>query len=171
MIYTLKALNELNLKEWQAALGWVFENSPWIAEKAWAIRPFSSLDQLHQAMMQNILNASHETQISFIRTHPNLATKLQMSDISKIEQQGAGLDRLSPEEFVEFTDSNNAYMQQFQFPFILAVRGQTKETILASMRERIHHTPEIELEKALNEIRKITLFRLEEVIQDDQKNQ
>jgi 2-oxo-4-hydroxy-4-carboxy-5-ureidoimidazoline decarboxylase len=171
MNYTLEALNELNLKEWREALGWVFENSPWVAEKAWTIRPFSSIDQLHQAMMQNIINAPHETQISFIRTHPNLATKLQMSDISKFEQQGAGLDRLSPEEFGEFTESNNAYMQLFQFPFILAVRGQTKETILASMRERIHHTPEIELEKALSEIRKITLFRLKEVIQDDQKNQ
>jgi 2-oxo-4-hydroxy-4-carboxy-5-ureidoimidazoline decarboxylase len=167
----LEALNELNLKEWQEALGWVFENSPWVAEKAWAIRPFSSIDQLHQAMMQNIINASHETQISFIRTHPNLATKLQMSDISKLEQQGAGLDRLSPEEFVEFTESNNDYMQKFQFPFILAVRGQTKETILASMLERIHHKPEIELERALSEIRKITLMRLKEVIQDDQKNQ
>jgi 2-oxo-4-hydroxy-4-carboxy-5-ureidoimidazoline decarboxylase len=164
MKYTLEALNECNISEWQEALGWVFEHSPWVGEKAWIFRPFSSMEQLHQIMMQNVLEASHEMQITLIRAHPNLATKLQISDISQKEQHRAGLDRLTPEEFAEFTESNNTYMDLFDFPFILAVRGQTKETILASMRERIHHTPEMELEKALNEIRKITLLRLKDLI-------
>jgi 2-oxo-4-hydroxy-4-carboxy-5-ureidoimidazoline decarboxylase len=164
MEYTLEALNESEINEWLEALGWVFEHSPWVAEKAWIFRPFSSIVQLHQVMMQNVLEASHDVQIMFIRAHPNLATKLQISDISQQEQQGVGLDRLSPEEFAEFTESNNAYMQKFEFPFILAVRGQTKESILASMRERIHHTTAVELDKALNEIRKITLFRLKDLI-------
>jgi 2-oxo-4-hydroxy-4-carboxy-5-ureidoimidazoline decarboxylase len=164
MKYTLEALNKAEFNEWQDALGWIFENSSWVAEKAWIFRPFSSIDQLHQIMLQNVLEASHDQQILLIRAHPNLATKLQISEISQKEQQGVGLDRLSPEEFAEFTESNHAYMQKFEFPFILAVRGQTKESILASMRERIHHKPEEELEKALNEIRKITLFRLKDLI-------
>jgi OHCU decarboxylase len=164
MKYTLKQLNESDLNEWQEALGWVFEHSPWVSEKAWIFRPFSSIDQLHQVMMQNVLEASYDQQVNLIRAHPNLATKLQISEISQKEQQGVGLDRLSSAEFAEFTESNDAYMQRFEFPFILAVRGQTKESILASMRERIHHSAEVEQEKALNEIRKITLFRLKDLI-------
>lgn len=164
MNYTLKQLNGFDLKAWLDALGWVFEHSPWVAEKAWTFRPFSSIEQLHKIMMQNIIEASLAEQITFLCAHPNLATKLQMSYISQKEQQGVGLDRLSPAEFTEFTDSNNHYMELFQFPFILAVRGQTKETILASMQARIHHTPEEELEKALSEIYKITLFRLKDLI-------
>ncbi|QGQ97143.1 2-oxo-4-hydroxy-4-carboxy-5-ureidoimidazoline decarboxylase [Paenibacillus psychroresistens] len=160
----LEVLNESDFNEWQVALGWVFEHSPWVAEKAWIFRPFSSIDQLHQIMLQNVLEASYDQQIQLIRAHPNLATKLQISEISQKEQQGVGLDRLTSEEFAEFTESNDAYMQRFEFPFILAVRGQTKESILASMRERIHHTAEVELAKALNEIRKITLFRLKDLI-------
>jgi 2-oxo-4-hydroxy-4-carboxy-5-ureidoimidazoline decarboxylase len=166
MKYTLDQLNKCNLNEWQEALGWVFEHSPWVAEKAWLFRPFSSTEQLHQVMIQNVLEASHDAVLSLIRAHPNLATKLQMSDISHKEQQGVGLDRLSPEEFAELTESNNLYMEHFEFPFILAVRGQTKESILASMQERIHHTPEEELEKALTEINKITFFRLKDLIEE-----
>jgi 2-oxo-4-hydroxy-4-carboxy-5-ureidoimidazoline decarboxylase len=164
MKYSLEALNECNINEWQEALGWVFEHSPWVAEKAWICRPFSSIEQLHQIMVQNVLEASHETQISLIRAHPNLATKLQISEISQKEQQGAGLDRLTPEEFAQFTESNNTYMHLFDFPFILAVRGQTKETILASLRDRIHHSAQVEQVKALSEISKITLFRLKDLI-------
>jgi 2-oxo-4-hydroxy-4-carboxy-5-ureidoimidazoline decarboxylase len=164
MNYTLKQLNEFELKEWLEAVGWVFEHSPWVAEEAWVFRPFSSIEQLHEIMMQNVLEASLKVQISFLCAHPNLATKLQMSDISQKEQQGVGLDHLSPAEFARFTESNNHYMERFQFPFILAVRGQTKETILASMQERMEHTLEAELAKALSEIRKITLFRLKDLI-------
>jgi len=164
MNQTLKQLNEFGLIEWLDAIGWVFEHSPWVAEKAWVFRPFSSIDQLHEVMMQNVYEAPLEVQISFLCAHPNLATKLQMSDISQKEQQGVGLDCLSPAEFAEFTAANNLYMEQFQFPFILAVRGQTKEKILASMQERIHHTLEAELGKALSEIHKITLFRLQDII-------
>src|SRR5690242_4416186 len=132
MNYSLEVLNELELREWLEAIVWVFEQSPWVAERAWVFRPFSSINQLHEIMMQNVLEATTEARMSLIRAHPNLATKLQMSDISQKEQQDVGLDRLSAEEFAEFTDCNNRYMEQFQFPFIMAVRGQTKASILAS---------------------------------------
>jgi OHCU decarboxylase len=162
--YTLESLNKLNLNQWKEALGWVFEHSPWVAERAWTFRPYSSIGQLHQTMLRVVNEATLEEQLTLIRSHPNLATKLQMSEISQQEQQGVGLDQLSPQEFAEFTASNNRYMQQFNFPFILAVRSQTKESILASMQERIHYTPEVEQEKAMQEIHKITLLRLNDLI-------
>jgi OHCU decarboxylase len=164
MKYTLEILNELNLNDWLGALGWVFENSPWVAEYAWRFRPFSSVERLHQIMVRRVEEATKKEQISLIRAHPNLATKLQMSDISQKEQQGVGLDQLSPEEFTAFTECNKTFMKKFKFPFILAVRGQTKETILASMRERIHHTIEDERVMAISEIQKISLFRLKDLI-------
>ena len=36
--------------EFRAAFGGVFEHSPWVAERAFAARPFASVDALHAAM-------------------------------------------------------------------------------------------------------------------------
>ena len=32
-----------------AALGWIFEDSPWVAERAWDARPFANVEALHRA--------------------------------------------------------------------------------------------------------------------------
>ena len=60
-----------------------------------------------------------------------------MTDHSVQEQSGAGLNQLSPEEYEQFLSLNKQYTDAFQFPFIMAVKGQTKETIREALRHRI----------------------------------
>jgi OHCU decarboxylase len=162
--YTLDNINQLDKDQFVEALGWVFEHSPWVAEQAWLERPFTSLTQLHQAMTQAVRDKTAAEQVALLRAHPDLATRLQMSEISQLEQQGVGLDRLSPEEFSQFSACNQAYVAKFNFPFIMAVRGQSKETILSAMEVRLANTLEEEHEQALQEIYKITHFRLTDLI-------
>jgi 2-oxo-4-hydroxy-4-carboxy-5-ureidoimidazoline decarboxylase len=163
--YSLEFINQLEKAPFVELLGWVFEHSPWVAEQAWVQRPFASLTHLHQAMTQVVREKKAVEQVSLLRAHPDLATRLQMSEISQLEQQGVGLDRLSPAEFNQFTSFNNAYVAKFNFPFIMAVRGQSKETILAAMEERLANTLVAEHEQALQEIYKITQFRLADFIE------
>lgn len=78
--------------------------------------------------------------------------------------RGAGLDRLTPEEFKQLTELNAAYTEKFQFPFILAVRGKNKDDIINAIRDRVDRSLQEEWDQALQEIGKITRFRLEDLL-------
>ncbi|MNM91046.1 Uric acid degradation bifunctional protein PucL [compost metagenome] len=164
---TLPDLNTMSREEFAKALGGIFEHSPWVAEATYNARPFNSVDELHRAMIETARNAGTDTVLSLLRAHPDLATRLQVTPLSAAEQKGAGLDRLTPEEFEKLTDLNRRYTEKFQFPFILAVRGKNKDDIMDSITARIQSTPEIEWERALDEIGKITRFRLVDLLGDE----
>jgi 2-oxo-4-hydroxy-4-carboxy-5-ureidoimidazoline decarboxylase len=161
---TLAELHGLDRAAFVEALGWVFEGSPWVAERAWAARPFASVAALHAAMVQAVSRASPDEQLALIRAHPDLATRARLSDSSMAEQAGAGLDRLTPEEFARFHDLNVRYRERFGFPFVIAVRRHTKTTILAEFARRLDHTEPDERATALGEIAAIARFRLEEAV-------
>src|SRR5215217_5574223 len=46
--------------------GGVFEHSPWVAERAWAGRPFGSVDALHAAMVDAVGRAPREVRMELI---------------------------------------------------------------------------------------------------------
>ncbi|MFF2089153.1 2-oxo-4-hydroxy-4-carboxy-5-ureidoimidazoline decarboxylase [Paenibacillus sp. NPDC058174] len=161
----LSAVNDMNQKEFVLALGTIFENSPWVAEAAWAFRPFQSRSGLHEAMLQMIKDLPEARLHAFYRMHPDLATRLSIGEYSTREQQGAGLDQLSPEEFAEFAAANRHYMEKFGFPFIHAVRGSNKTEIWSALQQRLTHSLEEETKEAMNQIAKITSFRLADLIE------
>ncbi|WP_308634266.1 2-oxo-4-hydroxy-4-carboxy-5-ureidoimidazoline decarboxylase [Paenibacillus silvisoli] len=159
-------LNTFGKNMFLAQLGGVFEHSPWVAERAWERRPFHSINELHEAMMNAVNGAAEEQVTGLICAHPDLAARMQLSPYSSAEQQGAGLTQLSSEEYRQFTERNTAYKAKFGFPFIMAVRGKTKSELLAAMQERLHHTVQQERKQALLEIHRITLFRLMDLIEE-----
>ncbi|MEP0877682.1 hypothetical protein NDA00_17875, partial [Funiculus sociatus GB2-M2] len=57
------------------ALGWVFEDSPWVAQKTWMKRPFADVTSLHETMIKVVQEASLDKQLTLICAHPDLATK------------------------------------------------------------------------------------------------
>jgi OHCU decarboxylase len=164
---TLGEINQLPREAFVKAVGWVFEHSPWIAEQAWATRPWHSLDELHQAMVICVQQASVEDQLSLIRAHPDLGARVKMAQASVLEQKGAGLDSLRIEEFAKIQLLNQQYTQKFGFPFILAVRGKSRHDIFISMEMRLHHSPEVELQAALAEIYQIARFRLADLVAEE----
>jgi len=162
---SIEEVNQMNKDEFVNSLGWIFEHSPWVASIAWESLPFKSREELLQNMVLVVKNAAEALQVTLLRAHPDLGTRLQISEVSQKEQAGVGLDRLSKEEHREFVALNQRYVEQFSFPFIMAVKGKTKDTILAAMQERVGNTYELEFQTALNEVYKIAGFRLNDVIQ------
>jgi len=149
-----------------AAVGDVFEHAPWVAERAYAARPFVTVAALHGAMMQALRSAPRNEQLAFLRGHPELAGKVAragaMTPDSRAEQGGLGLDRLSPADFARFERANAAYAQKFGFPFIVCVRRHASaESILATFEQRVGNDIETEFAAALTEIGHITRLRLE----------
>ena len=151
--------------EFVATLGDIFECSPWVAAGAFEKRPFASLGDLHEAMCGVVAAADSEAQLKLIRAHPDLAGKAalagELTAASSGEQAGAGLDRLTRDEYRRFHALNDAYRTRFGFPFVLAVKGHTKTSILDAFESRLANEPDRERERALTEIYKIARFRLE----------
>lgn len=164
VVLNLSEVNRLDQGAFVERLGWVFEHSPWVAERAWATRPWTSLEMLHQAMCQMVEAAPIALKLALIRAHPDLGSRARMAEASTREQKGAGLDTLTPQEFNRLQGLNRAYTEKFGFPFILAVRGLTKHDILRALEERLEHDKETEFETALEQIYRIAGFRLYEVI-------
>ncbi|WP_217592404.1 2-oxo-4-hydroxy-4-carboxy-5-ureidoimidazoline decarboxylase [Cohnella sp. GbtcB17] len=157
---TIGEVNKMDRDRFMQVFGDVFEHSPWVAERAWAKRPFGSKDALFEAMKSQVVHSSDEERLALFRAHPDLATRLKITERSEGEQRGAGLDRLSPEEYRRFDGLNRAYRDRFGFPFIMAVSGKTKEQIAQAMTLRIENGQAEEEAQALLEVLRIAEIRL-----------
>ena len=167
----IEHLNTLDRDNFVAATGALYEHSPWIAALAWERRPFADATDLHNAMQQAVRAASPARQLQLIRAHPDLAGRLARSGAldphSAAEQGGLGLDRLSDLEFDRFDALNSAYLERFGFPFVIAIRGQTRARIVDAFATRLRHDRSTEIETALAEIGKIAALRLSDLLGAD----
>ena len=166
---TLDQINAADQARFTQLLDGTYEHSSWIAEAAWAQRPFSTLAQLKRGLVQVVRDAGVEPQLALIRAHPELAGKAMVSKIltaeSSNEQGKAGLTDCTPAEFAKIQQLNADYKQRFGFPFILAVRGPrgqglAKSEIIASFERRLDNHPDFELAECLRNIHRIAEIRL-----------
>src|SRR5262249_24284745 len=141
-------INAMDRAAFVEKFGGIFENSPWVAAKAWEKRPFASLEDMHAKMDAVARNPTAEMQLALLQSHPDLAGKEAragtMTASSVAEQASAGLDALSHAEIVQISDLNAAYKKKFGFPFIIAVRMHTMEGILFEFNRRLHNATQTE---------------------------
>lgn len=154
-----------------ARFGGVFEHSPWIAEAAFeAGLPEGppTAERLHACMAAALRAGTKEQQRALIAAHPDLAGRLaragRLTAESTREQASAGLDALTDAERARFTALNEAYKEKFGLPFVMAVKGRTKNEILAAFERRLNNDAAAEFAAALAEIETIALLRLKELL-------
>ena len=157
---SLDSLNKASEDEFTAALGDIFEHSPWVAQLAAKRRPFATIQDLHDAMMDALRAAPAETRLALVKAHPDLAGKAARSGAmtadSVSEQGSVGLDRLTEAEYARFTRLNDAYQTKFGIPFIVCVRRHTKDSILNEFERRLSQDSAGALDVAIDEIGRIT---------------
>ena len=165
---SLQYLNSAAEHGFVAALSGVFEHSPWVPQRVAALRPFSSARELLGALCAAVDRATPEEQMALIRAHPELAGRAairgELTQQSEREQRGAGLAACSPEEFAHLHALNAQYRARFGFPFILAVRGHTRDSVIAALEARTHNTLERERAVALEQIDRIAALRLGDLL-------
>jgi 2-oxo-4-hydroxy-4-carboxy-5-ureidoimidazoline decarboxylase len=165
---TPASLSIASRDEFVLALGGIFEHTPWIAERAYAARPFASVEALHRAMMVELVAAPREAKLALIRAHPELAGKEAAAGTMTVdsagEQASAGLDRCTPEELTRLRDGNKVYRDKFGFPFVMAVKGKSRREILDALSLRTGGTREAEFARCLEEIGKIARLRLDAML-------
>ena len=166
MHLSIDDLNRMAVSEFAANFDDVAEHSPWVAERATGARPFADREAVVDAFAAALRGAGRDERLAMLRAHPDLGGRAaiagDLSEDSRREQAGAGLDRLTPGEFERFTRLNAAYRERFGIPFIFAVKGATKELILAAFEERLANGPEDELKNAIDNVCRIMRFRIED---------
>ena len=158
-----KNLNALTEIEFLSIFGSIFEKSEWIASKTYQLKPFNDQEDLINKMMKIYNNCSEEKIVEIFNLHPKLAIEKKLTFFSSKEQKNAKLDTCSKEELLEFEKLNLDYERKFKFPFIIAVKNKNKNQILDNFRERINNNYEIEFNEAKSQVKKIALFRLNEI--------
>jgi 2-oxo-4-hydroxy-4-carboxy-5-ureidoimidazoline decarboxylase len=165
---TLDAVNRMSAASFSAELGKVCENAPWIAERAFARRPFASRLDLQLALYAVVQGATRDEQLALLRAHPELAGHEAqtgtLTDESAHEQKAAGLDALPPAEFARLAELNRAYRGKFGFPAIIAVRLNTKAAIFHAFEGRLHNDVEQELQNNLAQVGEVTRLRLRDLL-------
>jgi 2-oxo-4-hydroxy-4-carboxy-5-ureidoimidazoline decarboxylase len=166
---SLDHINRADKPAFVAALGDIFEQAPWVAEVAFARKPFATLSALHEAMIGVANGAAREKQDALIKGHPDLAGKAarvgSLTTDSKAEQASAGLDRLTEAEYSAFQRLNEAYRSKFRIPFIVCVRRHTKDSILRQFEMRLKNDMAKEHATAMTEISRIAALRLDQRVE------
>nr|WP_247738262.1 allantoinase PuuE [Sulfitobacter sp. R18_2] len=159
--------SDMDRETFVAEFGGVFEHSPWIAEGAFDLELGATHDNaagIHNALARVFRNASEEQRLGVLTAHPDLAGKLaaagRLTKESTLEQKGAGLDLLTDEERESFQKLNREYVERHGFPFIIAVKDNTKSSILEAFHRRIGNDRDTEFSEACRQVERIAELRL-----------
>ena len=162
-----KRPSQMDRATFVAEFGGIFEHSAWIAEGAYDGELGPTHDGalgVHQALTRVFRAASDEQRLGVLTAHPDLAGKLasagQLTAESTAEQAGAGLDMLTDDERATFQGLNAQYVERHGFPFIIAVKDNTKSSILEAFHQRISNDRDTEFATACRQVERIAELRL-----------
>ena len=169
-VYSIDQVNQMDRERFVAEFGGLFQSSPWIAEQAYDARPFEDVYALRRAFHDALFEAPPDRQLELIQSYPDIGSVFRSdttpSVLSVKDQAFAGLDRLDSDEIHNLGDLTSAYRKKFGFPLIIAVRENTKETIVRSGNARLNNSPAAEQATALVEIAKIANLRLFDLVEE-----
>ena len=169
MALTLEQLNKASLDDATQLLAGLYEHSPWIAERAFARRPFASPLDLQLALYGVVQGASDGEKLALIRAHPELAGREAqagtLTPASTREPAAAGHGTLTPEEAVELRGLNARYVSTFGFPFVICARQNRRDAILGTLRARLANTREQEIANAIAQIGEIARLRIADMVE------
>ncbi|WP_343079867.1 allantoinase PuuE [Ostreiculturibacter nitratireducens] len=165
--------SRMGREDFVAKFGGVFEHSPWIAERAWELELGPAHDSaagVHNALARMFRSATEAERLGVLKAHPDLAGKLaqakRLTEASTSEQASAGLDALTDEERATFERLNTEYVEKHGFPFIIAVRDNTKATILEAFGRRLSNDREAEFAEACRQVERIACLRLKDMLDE-----
>jgi len=170
-VYSVDQVNQMDREQFVAEFGGLFQGPPWIAEQAYDAHPFEDVYALRRAFHDVLFEAPADKQLELIQSYPDIGSvfrpDVSASVLSVKDQAFAGLDRLDSDEFHNLSDLTSAYRKKFGFPLIIAIRENTKETILRAGNARLQNSPAAEQATALVGIAKIANLRLLDIVEEE----
>lgn len=163
--------SQMSQARFTALYGSIFEHSPWVATRAHALELGPAHDSpigVHSALCRAFRTATPAERMAVLQVHPDLAGKLaaakRLTAESTSEQASAALDSLTDTERATFQHLNEDYVAKHGFPFIIAVRDNTKDSILAAFHARIGNDTATEFATACAQVERIAAHRLKDLL-------
>lgn len=163
--------SEMDRETFVKAYGGIFEHSSWVAEQAHGLELGAAHDSaagVHSVLCRAFRSAENAQKLTVLNAHPDLAGKLaaakRLTAESTAEQASAGLDALTDQERSDFTKLNETYTEKFGFPFIIAVKDNTKASILQAFEDRIGNDANVEFDQACRQVERIAWHRLKDIL-------
>lgn len=163
-IISIDKINELTKDDFIDIFGNVFEKTNWIADRAYNSKPYKNFNELSSIMIKIYENSTKEDFLKIFNAHPELAVEKSLTEDSQKEQNNSNLNKCTEDEFNEFLSLNNKYNKKFGFPFIIAVKGKSKNEILENFRKRIENKIELEFKEAKEQVKQIATSRINKII-------
>ncbi|MSP05700.1 MAG: 2-oxo-4-hydroxy-4-carboxy-5-ureidoimidazoline decarboxylase [Acetobacteraceae bacterium] len=162
MVLTLDQVNALDEPGFLSALGDVFEGAPWVAERAWYMRPFTSITALHQAMYNAVRGMAPLERIAWLNTLPDLGAAMEqaINADAVAEHDGLALEQLDAARLARLRDGNAAYRARLGFPFILCARRHTRASLFHELAWRLRNDLASERACAMDQVFLITRLRI-----------
>ena len=169
----IKEVNKLEQYKFNYIFKNIFEHSDFITKIVENNRPFKNKEEVIDNFLKTFDSLDENIKVNIIKSHPDLGDKLKikkgLTEFSQEEQAKAGLAECSDDEFSEFHKLNNDFKAKFNIPFIFAVRDKTKVEIFEEFKNRLKSDHiEQELDKSLNQVKKIASLRINEIITNEQ---
>lgn len=158
----LARFNELPAVIAEDALYGCFANRRW-ANAVCAARPYANGAEVLLAADGAWADISDVEWLAAFEAHPRIGERgghaPALSDREQSRVAAAATETLAALEV-----ENREYEKRFGHVFLIAARGRTAEEILEALRTRMRNDPVTELKVAADEQRKITRFRLQDML-------
>jgi|TARA_Y100000310_G_scaffold18858_1_gene18491 2-oxo-4-hydroxy-4-carboxy-5-ureidoimidazoline decarboxylase len=160
---SINYINNLSKDEFCNIFGNVFENTAWISEKTYNLKPFLDFDTIEKSFLSIYDQCDNGQFLEIFNSHPKLAVEKTLTKNSLKEQRSTGLYECTEQELNEFSNLNKEYKNKFNFPFIIAVSGKNKKEILDIFKARVKNDLNTEFQEAKKQVKKIALIRIKEL--------
>ncbi|WP_337007893.1 2-oxo-4-hydroxy-4-carboxy-5-ureidoimidazoline decarboxylase [Pantoea sp. AS142] len=162
----LAAFNQLPADRAQVAIRHCVAIPHW-QQSLVAVRPFANTDAL-LATADALARQWQQPELeSALSAHPRIGERVNGADkeasLSRGEQ--TAMQQADHALLQAMQQGNQAYEARFGRVFLIRAKGRSGEQMLAELQRRLQNDDQTEQQEALDQLREITLLRLEETIQ------
>lgn len=139
------------------------------AERLLVHRPFTSVQELIELASQVWFSVQESDWLEAFSGHPrigDLAVLREKFSITASLEQGQ-VEEASDAILLQLADLNQAYLDKFEFIFIVFATGKSAATMLALLQQRLHNSRPLELENNAREQNKITALRINRLFPEE----
>lgn len=160
----LARINALERPSWEAELRGCLAVSRFAREVA-DRRPYESADELLAVANATASSLTSEEVDEALAGHPRIGERPQGAAGAASRTEQSGVDRDNQELAAALRAGNEEYERRFGHIFLIRASGLSGREILARLRDRLDNDPETERRVVADELRKITVLRIERLLQ------
>lgn len=164
-LVSLDQVNAMTYDEFASLFGSLVENTPWVLQRAYTMRPFADTLALRSAFHDALITGDPQEQLQLMNSFADLGSEGDAANAYMLDHEKAGIASLEEQEHDEVLELARMYRSHFGFPLIVCARDVERyERVLASGWSRMANSPTVERACGLIEIARIANYRFNELV-------